>query len=105
MVSQKPRIFASPNFKEIMRKEHLVAKSLHERSETEELLKEKPKFIVKNKKTIVIFKNKILQIEPDEKKQKESVLQEKEPLFMKIVRSGQTPTAFVLKQERKNKSP
>lgn len=85
-----------------MRKEHLATKSVHTNTSSDsgrEFLKEKPKFIVKNRNTIVIFRNKILQIEPDEVKENEGSSLGKEPLFMKIIKSGQSPTDFVLKKK------
>ena len=70
--------------------------------------KEKPIKVCRNKKKLIFFKNRIIEIENDENRNSfatDGENQKEDPLFLKIIKNGNTPTKFFLRKEHEKFSP
>ena len=68
----------------------------------EGIAKEKPIKVCKNKKKLIFFKNRIIEIENDESRNSFAADGEnpkEDSLFLKIIKNGNTPTKFFLRKE------
>lgn len=64
--------------------------------------KEKPIKVCKNRKKLIFFKNRIIEIENDESRNSfatEGENPKEDPLFLRIIKNGNTPTKFFLGKE------